>query len=79
MSFENVHFADRDMSLRVRHELAEADKRRLARQVRSQPGQGLSWQLRWMMCGLGLKLVALGARIEARFLPPAKSARSRVR
>jgi hypothetical protein len=78
MSFEDWLLADRDMNLRVRHELAEAESRRLARQVRAQPGQGLSWQLRWMMCGLGLRLVALGARIEDRFLPPAKQAESRV-
>ena len=79
MSYENWQLIERDMNLRVRHELAEAESRRLARQVRAQPGRGLSWQLRWMMCGLGLRLVALGARIEAYFLPPAQSARSRVR
>jgi hypothetical protein len=79
MSYEDWLLVDRDMHLRVRHELAEAESRRLARQVKAQPGQGLSWQLRWMMCGLGLRLVALGARIEARFLPPAKSAKGRVR
>ena len=78
MSFEDWLLADRDMNLRVRHELAEAESRRLARQVRAQPGQGLSWQLRWMMCGLALKLVALGARIEDRFLPPANSVGRRV-
>jgi hypothetical protein len=78
MSYEDWLLADRDMNLRVRHELAEAESRRLARQVRRQPDQGLSWQLRWMMCGLGLKLVALGARIEGRFLPPAESAGRRV-
>ena len=78
MSFEDWLLADRDMNQRVRHELAEAESRRLARQVRAQPDQGLSWQLRWMMCGLGLKLVALGARIEDRFLPPAESASRRV-
>lgn len=79
MSFEDWLLADRDMNLRVRHELAEADSRRLARLVRAQHGQGLSWQLRWMMCGVGLRLVALGARIEDRFLPPAARADSRVR
>ena len=78
MSYEDWLLADRDMNQRVRHELAEAESRRLARQVRAQPDQGLSWQLRWMMCGLGLKLVALGARIEDRFLPPANSVGRRV-
>lgn len=73
MSFEDWLLLDRDMNLRVRHELAEADSRRLARLARGQRNQGLSWQLRWAMCGLGLRLVALGARIEAEFLPPAKS------
>jgi len=78
MSFEDWLLADRDMNLRVRHELAEAESRRLARLVKGKPEQGLSWQLRWMMCGLGLRLVALGARIEDRFLPPAESASRRV-
>ena len=79
MSFEDWLLADRDMNLRVRYELAEAESRRLARQVRGELDQRLSWQLRWVMCGLGLRLVALGARIEARFLPPAQTAESRVR
>ena len=78
MSFEDWLLADRDMNLRVRHELAEAESRRLARLVGAQPGQGLSWQLRWMMCGVGLRLVALGARIEDRFLPSATRVDSRV-
>ena len=78
MSFEDWLLADRDMNLRVRHELAEAESRRLARQVRGESEEGLSWQLRWMMCGLGLRLVALGAKIEDRFLPPPESARRRV-
>ena len=62
MSFEDWLLADRDMNLRVRHERAEAESRRLARLVKGQSDEGLSWQLRWMMCGLGLKLVALGAK-----------------
>ena len=78
MSFEDWLLADRDMNLRVRHELAEAESRRLARLVKGGPDQGLSWQLRWMMCGLGLRLVALGARIEDRFLPPPESVSRRV-
>ena len=78
MSFEDWLLADRDMNLRVRHELAEAESRRLARLVRGGPDSGLSWQLRWMMCGLGLRLVALGAKIEDRFLPAPESAGRRV-
>ena len=78
MPYEDWPLAYSDMNLHTRHDLAKAESRRLARQVRGQPDQGLSWQLRWMMCGLGLKLVALGARIEDRFLPPAQSAGRRV-
>ena len=65
--------AEREMGRRVRQEHAKADSRRLVRLLRRQTDQGLSWRLRWMMCGLGLRLVALGARIEAQFLPPAES------
>jgi len=78
MSFEDWLLADRDMNLHVRHELAEAESRRLARLVRGESDEGLSWQLRWMMCGLGLRLVTLGAKIEDRFLPPRESVGRRV-
>ena len=70
--------AEREMNMHVSRRLAEAGSRRLARLARAQRNQGLSWQLRWAMCGLGLRLVALGARIEAEFLPPVESVRSRV-
>ncbi len=79
MFSEDWLMLDREMNHRIRHELAEAESRRLARLATAQSGQGLYWQLRWMMCGLGLRLVALGARIEDRYLPPAKSARSKAR
>lgn len=71
--------AEREMDMHVRRRFAEAESRRLARLARAQRNQGLSWQFRWAMCGLGLRLVALGARIEAEFLPPAKSADGRAR
>ena len=64
---------EREMDLRVSEEHAKAEARRLVRLVTQKPDQGLSWQLRWAMCGLGLRLVALGAWIEAQFLPPAES------
>ena len=70
--------AEREMDMHVRDALARAETRRLARQARTQRDQGLSWALRWMMCGLGLRLVALGARIETHFLPPSRSANTRV-
>jgi hypothetical protein len=79
MSNEDWLLLHRDMVHRVRHEHAEAESRRLARQVMAQSGRGLSWQLRWLMCGFGLRLVALGARIEAQFLPAATPAQDRVR
>ena len=75
---EDWMLLNREMNHRVRHELAAADSRRLARSARGQSNQALSWQLRWVMCGVGLRLVALGARIEDRFLPPAKSVKGRV-
>lgn len=70
--------AEREMNMHVRDARAQAETRRLVRLVRMQRNQGLSWELRWMMCRLGLRLVALGARIEAEFLPPAKSADTKV-
>ena len=79
MFSEDWGMLSRQMNQRVTHELAEAESRRLARLVASQSRQGMYWQLRWMMCGLGLRLVALGARIEDRYLPEGKSAESRAR
>lgn len=70
--------AEREMNMHVRDAHAQAETRRLARLARLQRNQGLSWELRWMMCRLGLRLVALGARIESQFLPPSRSADTRV-
>ena len=70
--------AEREMNMHVRDARAQAETRRLARLVRMQRNQGLSWELRWMMCRLGLRLVSLGARIESQFLPPSRSADTRV-
>jgi hypothetical protein len=76
---EDWMLLNREMNHRVRHELAAAEDRRLARSARGQSDQALVWQLRWVMCGFGLRLVALGARIEDRFLPPASSVKTRVK
>ena len=76
---EDWMLLSREMNHRVRHELAEADSRRLVRLVKGQSGTALYWRFRWMMCGVGLRLVSLGARIEARFLPPAQRAENRAR
>jgi len=70
--------AEREMNTNVRENLAQAESRRLARLLRMQRHQGLAWEFRWMMCRLGLRLVALGARIESQFLPPSRSADTRV-
>jgi len=79
MFSEGLGMLEYQMDQRVKDELAEAESRRLARLVKGQSSPALSWQFRWMMCGVGLRLVALGARIESRFLPPAQTAESRVR
>lgn len=79
MFSEDWAMLSHQMNQRVRHERAEAESRRLARLAAAQSGQGLYWQLRWVMCGLGLRLVALGAKIEDRYLPPARSVDNRAR
>ena len=79
MFSQGLGMLEYQMDQRVRDELAEAESGRLVRLVKGQSGHALSWRFRWMMCGVGLKLVALGARIEARFLPPPRTAESRVR
>jgi len=79
MFSQGLGMLEYQMDQRVRDELAEAESRRLARLVKGKSSPTLSWQFRWAMCGVGLRLVALGAWIESRFLPPAQTAESRVR
>ncbi len=72
MSDGDWYFAKRTMDLRVAEEHSLAKGRGLARLARKgQPG-GLAWRGRWLVCGLGFQLVALGAWLEEHSLPEAQ-------
>ena len=63
------------MDLRVAEEHNLAETRHLARLARrGQPG-GLAWHGRWLLCGLGFRLVALGAWLVGDHLPEAQTVR----
>jgi hypothetical protein len=64
MSFGDYHLAEREMYQRVAEERSQADARRLARRPTSERQGGLSWQIRWLVCKLGYRLVGLGTRLE---------------
>jgi hypothetical protein len=78
MRSADIYTAERDMQMRVAQELRGAEVRRLARQAR--PGQHLaiSHRARWLLCELGLRLVAAGARLEAYSTPQYKPAKAKV-
>jgi hypothetical protein len=71
MSYGDLLFAERVMDLRVEEELGRATAGRLARQVKGRRESKLSWQGRWLLCGLGYRLVAVGAWLEQYSLPRA--------
>ena len=64
MSYGDLLFAERVMDLRVEEEQNRARARRRARQVGQRRQGGLTWRGRWLLCGLGYRLVALGAWLE---------------
>jgi hypothetical protein len=64
VSYGDLLFVERVMDLRVEEEQTRANARRRARQVRSRRQGGLSWHGRWLLCGLGYRLVALGVWLE---------------
>ncbi len=75
MSDGDWWIARRTMDLRVAEEHTLAEGRRQARLARQgQPG-GLVWHGRWLLCGLGFRLVALGARLVGDHLPEAQPVR----
>jgi hypothetical protein len=76
MRSSDFYLTERIMNQRVQAEHRQASASRLSRQVvraarlhGAQPGNWLAWQGRWMLCELGYRLVALGARLEATSLP----------
>jgi hypothetical protein len=73
MSYGDWLFAERIMDLRVEEELGRAAARRRAHEAGVLRHAGLSWHGRWLLCGLGYRLVALGAWLEAVSLPQALS------
>jgi hypothetical protein len=64
MSLGDCFQAEQEMDLKVAERLGQAEARRLARIAKEGQPAGLSWQCRWLLCGLGYRLVALGARLE---------------
>jgi hypothetical protein len=64
MSYGDLLFAERVMDLRVEEEQSRAKARRSAREVGSGRQGGLAWHGRWLLCGLGYWLVAVGAWLE---------------
>ena len=64
MSYGDLLFAERVMDLRVEEEQDHAQARRRARQVGQRRPGGLQWRVRWLLCNLGYRLVALGAWLE---------------
>jgi hypothetical protein len=64
MSYCDWLFVERVKDLRVEEEHDRARARRRARQVRTRRQTGLAWRGRWLVCGLGYRLVALGAWLE---------------
>jgi hypothetical protein len=64
MSYGDWLFVERVMDLCVEEEQGRAKSRRRARQVRQQRQGRLSWHGQWLLCELGYRLVALGARLE---------------
>lgn len=74
MLFESCQRAEIEMNLRVAEEQSRAEAYRLARRARSGRPGGLSWQCRWLLCGLGYRLVGLGAWLEGLSLPRTRPA-----
>ncbi len=64
MSYGDWFFAERVMNLRVEEELGQAEDRRRASSNRLGRRMGLAWRGRWLLCGLGYRLVVLGAWLE---------------
>lgn len=64
MSYADWMFAERVMNLRVEEELAQAGVRRRASYLRKASLRVPSWRGRWLLCEVGYRLVALGARLE---------------
>jgi hypothetical protein len=56
------------------HSRLEERREGLARRRRprsdARPQGWVAWRARWLLCELGYRLVALGARLEAYALPP---------
>jgi hypothetical protein len=64
MSYTDWLFVERVKDLRVEEEHRRVRARRRARQVGARRQTGLVWRGRWLLCGLGYRLVALGAWLE---------------
>lgn len=64
MSYTDWHYAERLMNLRVEEESARTQARRRASLVRKARLASPSQRVRWLLCEVGYRLVALGAWLE---------------
>jgi len=69
MLTHDLYAAEETMHHRL-EERRSAHARRRHRSENARPERRLAWQARWLLCELGYRLVALGARLEAYALPP---------
>jgi hypothetical protein len=69
MLSHDLYVAEQTMGNRL-EERRRAHARRQHREASARQPGWLSWQARWLVCELGYRLVALGARLEAYALPP---------
>jgi hypothetical protein len=71
LSYE-LYSAEKTMHHRL-EERRQGLARRRRHRTSTRPEGWLAWQARWLLCELGYRLVALGARLEAYALPPYQS------
>jgi hypothetical protein len=64
MSYGDWMFAERLMDLQVAEKLNQAAAGRRARQAGEGRESKLFWHGRWLVCGMGYRLVMLGAWLE---------------
>lgn len=71
MAYPEVYLAVRDMDARIADAHRSAESWRLARLTQQGKPGWLAWNGRWLLCGLGFRLVTLGAWLVGDNLPQA--------
>jgi hypothetical protein len=69
MFTQNQRLFEQAVEQHMADQMRQAEIRRLVRGARPQRLESVSRAARWLLCGLGYQLVALGARLEACALP----------